>query len=622
MQPKTASLVSALSDRDPIVRTFAAESLRAVPCAEAAVRRALVEALKDAEAGVRYHAAGALAKRGLPPQSAVQRILDALDPSERVPFANAVSALAMLGEERTGRELWQLFSSGLDEELAIVTAFALARLPFGRGQVDARPVLLGALESTEEWHRREALLVISLLEHESAEGDYRHAMQRELARFAAVDPEERRSAARSCAIVGTRGEQAVRPLIDLLSDSDRMMRHYAAVALRTIGTPEALNVLKSYKRESSNELFRTIESETVLVQREVAVALGAIGQASEATFAGLREALRHEDSGVRYFAMRSLQELGAPASALEEELAEHLEGGDKISRSNAVNALAALRSERAIPALKMTLQDRLEDVRVLAAIALEEIGAIDGVEAALPVLTRCLADSGAWYQPLALRSLVRITVAERFEGTDLAKALDDYRTQQLIALRHRDVRTRREAARVLSNMGVAARPAREALVEALDDRDAVVKGNSIEALRALDDPGALEAVERRGKRLLKELLIALDSPNVEEQRDAVFALGRLGAPAAGVAPRIVEYLDDERKPLRRAAARALGTMGAVEAIAGLIDALDDHDWGVRSNAARSLGSFHLTAQGAVPKLLELLRERDLELRKARAFLFG
>ena len=115
-----------------------------------------------------------------------------------------------------------------------------------------------------------------------------------------------------------------------------------------------------------------------------------------------------------------------------------------------------------------------------------------------------------------------------------------------------------------------------------------------------------------GESLTVELAIANLSGSDRGQRYyAAWWLGRFRVRTREAVDALIATLSDESDltpdggyPLRRNSARALGKLGDVRAVPGLIECLDCTDFYVREAAAQSLGM--LGDRAAVPKLIQLL----------------
>jgi HEAT repeat protein len=115
--------------------------------------------------------------------------------------------------------------------------------------------------------------------------------------------------------------------------------------------------------------------------------------------------------------------------------------------------------------------------------------------------------------------------------------------------------------------------------------------------------------------------LADDSAAVRTQ--AALALGRIGSPAAAVAPRLIALLQDEDETVRCQAAEALGQVSGeagepVPAVAALVELLHDASAPVKAAAARALGALKRAAAPAVTALAPLLQDRDEGVRTAAA----
>lgn len=121
--------------------------------------------------------------------------------------------------------------------------------------------------------------------------------------------------------------------------------------------------------------------------------------------------------------------------------------------------------------------------------------------------------------------------------------------------------------------------------------------------------------------LVARLVAAGDRPSNREA--AAGALAEIGAPAASEAiPALVQVLEKEApESLRRGVVRSLGALAVhdSEAIAPLIEALDDPEEGVRYDAAIQLKALGGRAGDALPALRRLLdREHEPEAVRSQA----
>ncbi len=137
------------------------------------------------------------------------------------------------------------------------------------------------------------------------------------------------------------------------------------------------------------------------------------------------------------------------------------------------------------------------------------------------------------------------------------------------------------------------------------DIPSALKRALAEALGEIGDPRAIPA-----------LVGALKDENERVRRAAAVALGRIGAPAV---PALIGALKDADREVRRAAAEALGRIGDREAVPALIGALKDADWEVRGAAAEALVRI---GAPAVPALVGALKDENGWVRGAAAEALG
>lgn len=183
------------------------------------------------------------------------------------------------------------------------------------------------------------------------------------------------------------------------------------------------------------------------------------------------------------------------------------------------------------------------------------------------------------------------------------------------ALRDKDEEVRQAAAAALVASGAAAIPF---LTKALEDADAVVRAEAVDALRHMVP---------RPRIATAALSRALKDPNEQVRSKAALALGRLGPATPRVVPALIEALRDS-EPARRSATRALGNIGpsardAASALAALLKEKKDGEAApLALDAAEALGRMGPAARPASPALREALRcdEPQLQLWAAWALL--
>jgi HEAT repeat protein len=134
------------------------------------------------------------------------------------------------------------------------------------------------------------------------------------------------------------------------------------------------------------------------------------------------------------------------------------------------------------------------------------------------------------------------------------------------------------------------------------------------------DAGA--SANARGEEAFRKALATLKSPNPAERAAAADEMGRRGYRlrkeiAEALRPVL---LNDGESVVRAAAGRALGRLGAREAVPELVKALSDKSAEVRVVAAAAL--WRLPDPSAVPVLLERVRDTDKAVREWAALALG
>jgi HEAT repeat protein len=335
--------------------------------------------------------------------------------------------------------------------------------------------------------------------------------------------------------LGQLGTPAVAPLIAALRDANTNVRTAAARALGKIGVQalpplaETLRHPSVMMRLAAVEALANIHTEqsashllTALNDREDSVrdkAARALVQVGKTAVPGLLQTLNQLPGGaVRQRALWALERLGAePLTETYVRPVIHgkwkdvaqvgtqdlvtltaaLKERDKTARATAVQTLANVGDERAVPGLMLALLDADRDIREAATHALVKIGA-----GAVPLLCE------------ALRQGVK------------------------------DLRPR--AADVLGYIADAG--ALAPLRTALADSDPCVRSAAVEALPALKDPACVPAVLER-----------LRDPDPRVRFSAVGASWKFGDPRA--VPVLLELLDDPDRPTQTRACQALGDLG-------------------------------------------------------------
>jgi len=125
------------------------------------------------------------------------------------------------------------------------------------------------------------------------------------------------------------------------------------------------------------------------------------------------------------------------------------------------------------------------------------------------------------------------------------------------------------------------------LIKALRHNDASVRAKAAYAMRTIQREAALGLADRRDSRVVSALIGALRDPHAEVRRKAADALGEL-ADSRAVEP-LISALSDDEPDVRQAAAGAMADQQDLRVIEPLIAALGDQDAWVRFRAAAALG---------------------------------
>ncbi len=189
------------------------------------------------------------------------------------------------------------------------------------------------------------------------------------------------------------------------------------------------------------------------------------------------------------------------------------------------------------------------------------------------------------------------------------------------------------------------------LAELVHDPSVVVRHSVVEALGVLGSPGQGSARSPggrgrgRGRRVrtitwfsgwrthgtamprcdpielaVATLECALVDDSAAVRTEAARALGRIGLPAAALAPGLIGMLKEADETLRCQAACALGRVGgeAGATLAALVELLNDDSSPVKEAAAGALGAMSRAAAPAIPALVPLLQDSQQSVRAAAA----
>jgi HEAT repeat protein len=430
--------------------------------------------------------------------------------------------------------------------------------------------------------------------------------------LASGNAEERADAADGLAELGEKAKSAVPALVKALKDEEANVRGHAAYALGQIGDHRAAVVDGLFASVGDHEAIvrraalRAIRSlhlphEVVMPKMvnalksaapaDAAAALATIAEAGEQAVPFLTECLDHKEAS--YWACLALGDIGPAAKAAVPHLAKLERREEPEVRLQAMVALGQIGPDAkpAVPIIVKTLQsDKSDGVRYAAAFALGQIGASDKQTRA--ALLKGVEDDDAFLQVVSAWALARV-------AKDDKQAQDKATTVILNGLTAEKVDVRRAAARALAEINPSPEVVAPKLVKAIQDNDAAVIGNAVDALASLGP----KIVPRITNNALK---------NKDLQLYAVRVLAKIGPDAKEAAPALAEALKDADGEYRREIQFVLGGLGAdsAPAVPELIKSLASDDDHVRNSAIYALGKIGPAAKAAAPELRKMLSGGD------------
>lgn len=294
---------------------------------------------------------------------------------------------------------------------------------------------------------------------------------------------------------------------------------------------------------------------------------------------------------------------------------------DASVRCNAVKALGHLGGERAVTALLEALEDLDDDVSSSAAAGLGRTG--NG--RALLTLAEALTDRHSAVRMNAAKALGQISdrravnvlleVVKDKEpevGREAAKSIARLGDEQLLdmlieVLKHKNRFARHGAVIILGEWNDER--AMTALLGALHDRSGLVREAAASALVWVREPRAVDA-----------LLGLLKDKNYMVRFNAALALGQAGE-ARAAAALMDRMIEDDQEYVRWGAALAVGWIGDEASLPLLREVLRySEDYLLRHGAANALKNFE--GEEALATLLEAMEDADGLVRSSAAFSLG
>lgn len=409
-------------------------------------------------------------------------------------------------------------------------------------------------------------------------------------------------------------ERAVYPLIKCLNDDNAGVQDAAMRSLMAIGGEVTAYMVLPLLRENT------------LLRNTALIILRDLGEISVPLLYAL---LKDKDEDVRKFAIDLLGEIitGVDASRLLPSfkdpnanarsaaakavgllgymealpyLVEALDDEEWVCFS-ALESLGLLKAEESVESIAALLEKGSEAVRFVAIETLGQIGSSKGSDFLRGYLAKASDDE----KNAVIKSLIQIGVTPD---------MSEISCHLLPMLKEGDWDDREVALKGIVDLKCTG--AVPLLVDIAGSLDPSMPGNEE---RLFDVKNTLMSIDSED-----ELIKLLDSQDLR-YRGKSFAIEILGeAGSKKAVSRLLNYLNDMRRDLRRASAEALGEIKdpAPDAIKGLLDAsYQDVDAHVRRTAIDALGN--IKSKAAVKPLLELMeveRYRDVLERIVKALL--
>ena len=520
---------------------------------------ALVAALADEDARIRWHAARAIGLIGHEAKSAIPALVKRLADDDAITVTQAAAALGHLRSDDQRPEI-----PAADADL-----YAAAIEP-----------LVGTMVHSDPRARRAAVRALKALS--TSREDLAKTVRRQLAD---ADPAAVLPALHTLADLE---EDAVPFLLEALQDPNS--RFWAEVVIAEIGAEAAAAV----------EPLAAIVTEGAVEDRVQAIlALAEIGEPALPAAPQLVAALESPDQSLQYVAAYALGKLRAAAG--DAALEKAVKSDDQFLATIATWARARIHPDDA--SLRGQAVERLEAELADEAPAMRQ-AAVDGLSG----LAEALDEAGR--KKLAAQFAALLVDPVPAVGLAAGGALIRLGADAVDALRQQlaTPAARKHAMEILAELGPAAKPALGEMITGLGDDDPVYRSDSAMAIAALG-PEAVAAAPALEK------LLADESTSPPVRYTAAYGLGRIGPQAAAAEPLLRKLAESEDELLATVAVWAALKLKPDDAtlfdaaVPKLQQALKDEQELVRLEAAVALGEIGTKAGSAVP-LLELLAEED------------
>ena len=288
-------------------------------------------------------------KYGSDVKSAIPALLEGLRSKEVSIRRNAAFALGEIGpdSEAAINDLANALRNDPDTEVRRNAAFALGEI--GTPSI---PVLMKILSSKDSRMRRNVAAALVRIGYPAVPYLIKALQDK--------NPIIRRNAAGILGRIGPKAKNAIPALEKALNDDDKAFCWTVKQALRKI------------KQVSVENLIDCLNDKDIIIRRNAVKALGEMGVEAQSAVPALILCLNDEKAEARKNASFALAKIGEPALPA---LMEALKSKDVRIRRNAAFSLGEMgeKAEKAIPALRLLINDTNKKVRWCADIAIKKI---------------------------------------------------------------------------------------------------------------------------------------------------------------------------------------------------------------------------------------------------------